>query len=546
MDRAPENSAAVGRRERGAAGRFAERIAWLVLPLHAALLLAYLPRVGVTWDETKWFTLGRFLTDFVQGRIGRLLDPSNCFYYGSLPAFTCHFAHAIFNRRLGLMAPDDAYHMAGFGWAVLIVLGIFLWGRRIYGPGGAAAAVILWMLLPQLWPHSVANISDLPGAAGALWAAWAAWRISVRERALIRDWLLLGILMGAAYSLRAPNAYFLAAAVVAWAAASRLILRQRWPALKWWGPPLALVVFLLTVKALNPWLWRESVVQAVFWKNPVYYASGDVGGLRVWFNGRDWWAGAVPRYYFPLMWFWTTPLLGVALFALGAFLTLGDRRRLDPARSLWLTLWLFGFGKHLTGLGNYYGIRHALEIYAPQSLLAAGAVPWLWSKFRAGGGWRRWAAAAVLAAGLAEPAIVSARVFPYLTGYFNPLAGPLGRAWAANEPDYFGFSYLEGNRWVRSRIGRGAAVLAPIGGHLAQRNLYRDYNVDWRVQPGSLPESPPGTVLMLLNRRGEWLRYFGAGAAAGCPEGWEAIHEVKPAGELPPLLYICRKAAPGG
>ncbi len=531
MDREPGSAAAV-RPEKGA-GRLARGMAWLVLPLHAVLLLAYLPRVGVTWDETKWFTLGRFLTDFVQGRIGRLFDPSNCFYYGSLPAFTCHFAYDIFNRRLGLLPPDDAYHMAGFGWAVIIVLGIFLWGRKVLGPGGAAAAVLLWMLLPQLWPHSVANISDLPGAAGALWAA------------RVLDWLLLGVMMGAAYSLRAPNAYFLAAAVAAWAAFSRLVLRQSWPGLRWWGPPLAVAVFLLTVKALNPWLWGESVVQAVFWKNPVYYASGDVGELRVWFNGRDWWAGAMPRWYFPVMWLWTTPLLGIALFALGAFLALGRGRRLDPARSLWLTLWLFGFVKHLTGLGNYDGIRHALEIYAPQSLLAAAAVPWLWERIRARGGWRRWALAAVLAAGVAEPVAAGARVFPYLTGYFNPLAGSLARAWADNEPDYFGFSYLEGNRWVRSHLGRGATVAAPIGGHLAYRDLNGDYNVDWRTPPGRLPAAPPGTVLMLLNRRGEWLRYFGAGAPAGCPQGWETLHEVSPSGGLPPLLYICRRSSPG-
>ncbi len=523
--------------------RFPVRPSIVLFLVWALLLLAYLPRVGATWDEPKWFDFGRRLGDYVLGRTKVLRDDSNNFYYGALPAFATQVAHGVFHRRLGLLSPDDAYHMAGFGWAAALVLGIVLWAGKVYGEAGACLALVLWMLLPRLWPDSVANISDLPGAAGALWAARAAWRISVRPAVRHRDWIILGAAVGALYSLRAPNAYFFALALLAWHALSRWVLGHRWPALGWRGPLLSLAFFLLTVKALNPWLWHESAFLRVFWTNPLYYASGDVGRLHVWFDGAFYRAGTVPRWYFPLMWLRTTPLLPMAAFAAALAALLGRRARLDQAGSLWLVLWLVGFGKHLTGLGNYDGVRHAMEIYAPQTLLAAGGALWLWGMLRRAPV-LRWAAILLAVLGAAEPALTAARVFPYLTGYFNPLAGRLARAWADNEPDYFGYSFPEGSRWVRSHAPRGSRVYVPYAGHLAARRLEPDYPVVSRFAPSRLDEAPPGSLLMILGRRGAFRRAFRTRGPVACPDGWETAHAVTPDDGLPPLMLICRRPEP--
>lgn len=518
---------------------------------YAAFLILTLPDYGVTWDEVGWFKYGYAQWDSIlNGTTQSLQDPSDYFYYGSLPSLVAAATHRLFHGVLHWVPSDVGYHLANVGFALILAFGILVWGKRTLGNEGTSLALLLWMSLPRLWPDAHYNISDLPGAAGYLWAAWATWRISQAAKARARDYLLCGFLIGVAYSLRAPNVYFLGLAIAIWFVGCRWLLKVSWPSLPWWGFLFALVVFFLTVKLANPHLWQGSVLRQVFWTNPNAYLHEGQGKVDLWFMGHYYPLGQTPFYYAPWIWFISTPLLVLLCWGLGVARIIQDRSNASPTSALWLLLWVTAVFKHLLGLGNYDGIRHFLESYAPMSFLSAQGLSLMQQHIRAMTAWRRNLAYAFVSVGLIAPLYTGWRIHPYQSGYFNIFAGPLPYAWRQYEVDYWGQSFLPASKWVKKNIDSNATLYVPDAPHIAKYYLSPPFKIVTRPSwddPGVneffanlqllLDKAPPGSILMKLSRP----RMYGENLAFGCLFNWELIHKEGPDPKLPPMMVICRK-----
>lgn len=524
-----------------------------VFVVYAAFLFLTLPHYGVTWDEVGWFSYGYQQWDAIRhGHTESLREPyADYFHYGSLPSMAAAAMHHVFHTKLHWVSPDVGYHLANVGFALLLALGIMIWGSQALPAGGAALALLIWMLLPRLWPDAHYNISDLPGATGCLWTAWCAWRISRADKPLVTDYVLLGLAAGIAYTLRAPNVYFLALAILIWVFACRALLKFRWDSFAWWGSLVTILVFFITVKTLTPGLWHGSVVKHVLWSNPQSYLDA-LGKEDLWFMGRYYPIDRPPLYYAPWFWLVSTPLIVIACWAIGAASVFYKPSASSAALLLWLILWATAVFKHALGSGNYDGVRHFLEAYAPMSLLAAqGAlilVGWVADVPR----WPRRAAYAVVVLGVMAPIYTGWRIHPYQSGYFNVLAGSLPRAWRQYEVEYWGQSFLPGSKWVKQHIDPEVPLYVPDAAHIARFYLRPPFKVNtmkpyWAFSDvgefqtslrAFLDEAPVEAVLLKLNRP----RLYRGEPGFDCPEDWKMIHREGPDPDLPSMMIICRKA----
>jgi hypothetical protein len=519
---------------------------YLLFLCYSIFLFVTLPDYGVTWDEIGWFEFGHAQWDRILHPTAAPLPESYHFYYGSLPSLVSAASHRWFHEILQWVSSDIGYHLANVGFAVLLALGILVWGKQTLGNKGASLALLIWILQPRLWPDAHYNISDLPGAAGYLWAAWAAWRISQAKRPRLQDYALWGLLTGIAFSLRAPNVYFLGVAMVLWFIVCRWILKIRWPSLTWWGPLLALVVFFLTVKLANPFLWQRSVFVHVLWTNPHAYLYSGLGKTELWFAGRYFPVGLAPIYYAPWFWFISTPLWILVCWGIGVGKVIQDRSGATQASVLWLILWSTAVFKHLLGFGNYDGVRHFLESYGPMSLLAAQGGLSLLHRVQISSFWSKRLAYAVLLLGLTTPLYTAWRIHPYQSGYFNIFAGSTYHAWTQYAVDYWGQSFLRASRWVKDHIDPNATLYVSDAGHIAAHYLKAPFKVNavcnltcFRTEQVSinstLEAASPGSVLMAINRLQIWQ------GSVECPSGWNLIHQEGPDSKLPPMMLVCQK-----
>ncbi len=527
-------------------------IPYALLAAYGIFLIVTLPDYGVTWDEVGWFQYGyaQWLW-IVRGAGESLKDPYDYFYYGSLPSLIAAGSHYLFHTILQWVSSDTGYHLANIGFAFLLALGIAVWGKPVLGILGASLALFIWMLLPRLWPDAHYNISDLPGAAGYFWGAWAAWRIFQIARPRLTDYLLCGGLLGIAYSLRAPNVYFLALALALWFAACRWLLKISQPALTVWGVFVALAVFFCTVKLANPHLWNASVLRQVLWVNPNAYLYSGLGKEDLWFNGHYYQAGSAPIYYAPWFWLISTPLWILVFWALGVWKIVRGGAQASPHLLLWFILWATALSKHLLGSGNYDGVRHFLESYAPMSLLAAQGALLLFEQISGLTAWQRKWAGAVLCLPIIATLYTGWRIHPYESGYFNILAGSDSNAWKKYEVEYWGQSFLPASNWVRKHIDPNTRVYVPDGAHIARYYLDPPFAVSTMKPYWDFPDrksyteglnsflakAPSGSVLLKLNR----IRLYHGDLGFGCPVGWQAAHRVGPDTRLPPMLMICQK-----
>lgn len=524
---------------------------WLFLAAYATALVATLPHYGLTWDETAWFDWGDTLFQWVFDREESppLKDPRDLYHYGAVPALAGSAFDFLFHQRLEWLSSDNARHLSNVLWAVMTATGIVVWGRSVIGNAGAALALALWMLLPRMWPHAHNNISDMPGAAGAIWAAWACWRITLQPWARARDYALWGALMGLAFSLRSPNVYFLGGALGLWMLWRGWSRGWIWNAFSLPGTVLALAVFLVTVKALNPYLWDGSVIGQVFMENPKAYLTAKMGKLGEWYGGTYFSGKRVPRTYPLWIGLISTPWLHQLALVSGLLRVRQERRRERPeneAMALWLILMAVAVGKHLTGMGNYDGERHFLEAFAPLCLAGAAGIVGLWDRIAARS--MRWrfamAAAGVLLA--TEPVATGLRVHPYQAGYFNPFIRPLEQAWRDYEPDYWAQATMEATEWLQERWMMSPPALAPVvagteAPHLARHYLRDTAHVKRMKRVEDLDRLQPGEHLLLARR---WMHRRRMPESENCPEGFETLHRIRPDAKLPPLMYICRKPPP--
>jgi hypothetical protein len=274
--------------------------------------------------------------------------------------------------------------------------------------------------------------------------------------------------------------------------------------------------------------------------------------MDLWFMGQYYAEGRVPFYYAPWFWFVSTPVIVLVCWGIGVGKIFVSRSEASPALLLWLILWGTAVFKHMVGSGNYDGVRHFLEAYAPMSLLAAYGALALIERIKTLSLWRKRWTYAFVGLSLFFPLYTGWRIHPYQSGYFNIFAGPLPDAWQQYEVEYWGQSFLRGSTWIKQHIDPSVSLYVPEAAHIAKHYLAPPFKVNtmkpyWEFSELSefksavtsfLKTAPPEAILMKLNRP----RLYRDEMSFGCPAEWKMIHKEGPGPDLPPMMLICRKS----
>ena len=333
---------------------------------------------------------------------------------------------------------------------VLLLAGIFFWGRRLLGAAGGWLVLVLAAFDPSLIANSRIISTDLPLTAFFVLAGWRLW--CWLEEGRWYDLLLAGILGGLAMAAKYNGLLFWPvgglAALLYLPLGSEFRIAKR----SWWQRLLGVVgaaliglvvlwgVYRFTLGVPQrlpipfpipaPFFWDNlwatfgGLVQETVVKPDFLLGQVSTGG---------WW------YYFPVAIAVKTPLPLLILFAAG-LAALARKHQWRRQGMLWLPVLAF-IGMGLTGILTI-GYRHMLPAVPFAILLAGNAADWLWAS-RAGtrsnkprpgdlAGPRDIAAspdlvplrAAIGGLLIAWLVIGTLLIFPHQEAYFNPLAGP--------------------------------------------------------------------------------------------------------------------------
>lgn len=318
---------------------------------------------------------------------------------------------------------------------ILAIVSVACWTRRRCGTSASLVATALFTTIPAILGHAGVATTDLAVAATLALALLTVDRYL--EQPTIRRALELGLAIGLGLLSKFSFLVFFPVSLVA-------ILLARWPVRTRIKPLLATIgVALLVVWAAyrfdvstleaadrnGPTLAHLAVPHfannAAIWfakHIPVpaplftigflmvnaHNAQGHESYLLGRYSDYGWW------YYFPVVWFYKTPLSYMFLLAWGIVLLLRLRSRsaLEP---LLIALAIMA---SVLGSSINIGIRHILPIYVPLALIAGYAVVEIWRGARDAFG--RFALAAVLAWLFVGIAISH----PDYLAWFNELAQP--------------------------------------------------------------------------------------------------------------------------
>jgi 4-amino-4-deoxy-L-arabinose transferase-like glycosyltransferase len=261
-----------------------------------------------------------------------------------------------------------------FFWLACLVL--YLWGNRYFGPGVAAAAVLLFSFLPPVLAHAGLATVDM-GLTALLSAAFLSG-VAWLERPALRPSVIFGATMALAMLAKySAPVFFAASAILAFVLYTiferpgvRLFARAALRRISW--SAIALATAAAFIWAAYRFTIGLSTMSSIRLPAPQLFsglkmvADHNAGGHYAYLLGErrtsGWW------YFYPVVLAVKTPLAFLALMGTGAVLAFGRMR----ASRAWLPI-AFSGGILIVGLFSRIniGVRHILPVYVGFSLAAA-------------------------------------------------------------------------------------------------------------------------------------------------------------------------------
>ena len=326
-------------------------------------------------------------------------------------------------------------------WFLLLLFCTLRLGRHVLRNGLLAVLAASSLLaLPRVAGLATCNPSDLPAAGGMAFAVLMLVRW-IDERSWPRA-LALAFGLGMTAAIRPQNGALALPTLVAFL----------WPALRRGVrlPPAQLVAAPFLCFAFWILCWPD------FWHapfgGPISVVEGFLANSARYAQGTLWFGEGVtgPKLY-PLVYLGiTTPVSLLALALLGL---LSLRRH--PLYWGFVAWFVISVGKHLSGAGNFGGIRHFLDAFVPFVLAVSAGVAWVTTSLRPKT--RR----VVIIAAMTLFVVTGQRLRPYQSSYFNALVGgPRGAAGQLDmEPN--GASMLQVMRRLAPKLDDRSVLLVP-------------------------------------------------------------------------------------
>jgi 4-amino-4-deoxy-L-arabinose transferase-like glycosyltransferase len=454
-------------------------IALLLAGGYVALLLATASSLGYARDEGFYFQAASSYEAWFSRLLAapkEALEPALIDRYWQAnnehPAFMKSlFAlshHYLFSKWHWFREAGTAYRFPGMLMGGLAVAVTYLWGRRAIGRMAGVAAALLFAMMPRVFYHSHLDCFDIPVAAMWLVTTWAYWR-SLGEGGW--KWALLaGVLYGLLLNTK-HNSWLLPPALIAHFAIVRGGGLWRDLRAGRFAAPVALYAMALigpiVFYALWPWIWHDTG------KRLAAYAAFHLGHeyYNMEFLGRTYWKPPMPLGYAPLMTAATVPLVTLVLATVG--FASGVRARVaatyDKQRYstevLWVLCVLASYAPWLSPSTPIFGAtKHWLTAYPFLCLFAARGfelartrlselVPSPLAR------WRHATSAALLAAVLAGPIVITLRSHPWGLSAYTPLVGGApGAASLGLNRTFWGYTTGSVQEFLNQHAPRGASV----------------------------------------------------------------------------------------
>lgn len=345
------------------------------------------------------------------------------------------------------------------------------------GPKYAWLGPIALVLIPRLWGHSFFSATDIPFAAmftvgtviGAKLVAIFLKSNSAEVKAglnrITAYSLLYGVLVGLVSGTRIAGCILIAFVAVAHFA---VFVGRRKPLREYF------YFWSLYGSMFLSWMATVIIIHPASWSNPfVWFVDAALlfSRYNIWEGSNLYFGEFVPAYYAPWHYLpvWlliTTPLLLLALFAIGLVMLLFRYRRLKPIQQACAIMVLLQISvlPSIAILFNsiiYEGLRHFLFMVPIIAAIAATGVAWILQSLRISA---YKIAVVVMLIALATPIVVDMmELYPYEYVYFNRVFGGLKAAQNQFETDYHGVSGREAMEWVNENARPGELVVSAGG-----------------------------------------------------------------------------------
>jgi hypothetical protein len=441
--------------------RWPDRLAVAAL-VALALVAAFTFRdYGLGWDDFTHAQYGDLLLSLYTSGFHdvRALSFVNLYLYGG----GFDMAAALLAKVL----PFDLFETRRLLGAAIGLAGLAItWriGRRVGGPVAGLMALVLLAACPLYYGHMFINAKDAPFAAAmALFLLGLVRLLDQYPRPGPATLVIIGLGFGLSIGSRILAGFGVLEALGALALLVAIEIRN-----DGWGVAGRRIWHVVLV--LIPSAILAYAVMALIWPWGAASPLNPVKAIAIFshFFEKPWhelFEGALieppdmPRRYVLVLLGAKLPLLFLLLGSfgvLGALITAFRREQPPRIRAIYFAVALAAIlpiaATVITRPAMYNGVRHFVFVLPPLAVLGGLAAAWL---FQRAANWGRAALAllaAILAAGVALPAIGMARLHPYEYVFFNRLAGGVGGAQPRFMLDYWGLAFKQAGEALRAKL----------------------------------------------------------------------------------------------